>query len=88
MKNQKLLNRIKNTVIALEPNAQVYLFGSYARGSSNKHSDIDLLILLDQENVSKKEEQRITYPLYDIEFEIGKVISPMVKSKNEWESKY
>jgi uncharacterized protein len=88
MKDKKLLTRIKNTVIALEPTAQVYLYGSYARGESNKYSDIDLLILLEQDVVSEKERQRIAYPLYDIEFEVGKIISPMVRSINEWETKY
>lgn len=51
-------------------------------------SDWEILILLDKDRVSLEEEQRITYPLYDLEFETGEVISPMVYSEKEWNSKY
>ena len=83
MKDKKLLTRIKNTVIALEPTAQVYLYGSYARGESNKYSDIDLLILLEKEKITFSDEKRLSFPLYNIEIEVGKIISSKVKSKME-----
>ena len=34
------------------------------------------------------DERRITYPLFDIEFETGILISPLVLSKKDWESKH
>jgi hypothetical protein len=33
-------------------------------------------------------EQGIASPLYDLEFDIGEVISPMIYSEKEWNSKY
>ena len=33
-------------------------------------------------------EESITYPLYDLEFDTGQVISPMVYTNHEWHSKY
>jgi len=83
-----ILQRIKKSVITAAPNAKLVLFGSYARGTNTDGSDIDLLILLDSERISWPEEKRITYPLYDIEFETGTVISPVVLSKKDWESKH
>lgn len=75
-------------VLQSEPSAKIYLYGSRARGTAKLDSDWDLLILLNKDRITNEEEQKITYPLYDLEFEIGEVISPMVYSENEWYSKY
>jgi len=67
--------------------ATIILFGSYARGQQKKDSDIDLCILLDNESISLQEKKNIKYPLYEIEFENSIVISPLILSKKEWETK-
>jgi hypothetical protein len=51
-------------------------------------SDWDLLILLNKDKITTEVERSITYPLYDLEFEIGEVISPLVYSEKDWNSKY
>lgn len=66
------------------PGASVILYGSYARGDYNEESDIDLLILLDKDNVTRADERKISHSLYDIELQIGTIISPMVYSKHAW----
>jgi uncharacterized protein len=38
--------------------------------------------------ISLEVEQELTYPLYDLEFDTGEVISPMIYSEKEWNSKY
>jgi len=43
-----------------------------------------ILILLAQEKITNEIEEKITDPLYDLELEIGEVISPMIYSENEW----
>jgi len=83
-----IFQRIKKSVVTTAPNAKLVLFGSYARGTNTDGSDIDLLILLDSDRITWPEEKRITYPLYDIEFETGTAISPVVLSKKDWESKH
>ncbi len=83
-----ILYRIKNQVLATEPKAEIILYGSYARGDNTNHSDIDLLILLDRDTISGEVERNVTYPLFDIEFETGKIISPFVASKKEWDSRH
>lgn len=64
------------------------LYGSYARGDYRSSSDIDILILLDKDTITGGDEKQITYPLYDIEFETGTIISPLVLSKKDWESRH
>jgi uncharacterized protein len=88
IKNNKILLKIKQLVSLAEPSATVILYGSHARNQSNKQSDIDVLILVDQDKISYSDEQRIKYPLYDLEFETGKIISPVVLSRNDWESRH
>lgn len=86
--NETILQKIKILVQQREPLAKIYLYGSRARGTARSDSDWDLLILLNKDKITNEIEQNITYPLYDLEFEIGEVISPMVYSEKEWESKY
>jgi predicted nucleotidyltransferase len=83
-----IIERIKKSLAVTAPGAETILYGSYARGDYHAESDIDLLILMDKENVSREEEKKIIYPLYDIEFETGKVISPIIKTKKDWITKY
>ncbi|MFY0650448.1 MAG: nucleotidyltransferase domain-containing protein [Cyclobacteriaceae bacterium] len=85
---QEILSGIKKSIKLSAPKATVILYGSYARGDQRPDSDIDLLILIDKEKVSIDDERKIKYPLYDIEFDKGKVISPLVLSKREWETKH
>ena len=85
---QTILDRIKSIVLDKDPLAKVYLYGSRARGTMKPDSDWDLLILLNKDKITTEVERNVTYPLYDLEFEIGEVISPMVHSEKEWNSKH
>ena len=87
-KRENILNEIKRIVNEKEPSAKIYLYGSRARGNEKIDSDWDLLILISEDKVSHEMEQKIIYPLYDLEFDTGEVISPMVYSENEWNGKY
>lgn len=81
---QLITRRIKE----LDPDAEVILYGSHARGQAHKDSDWDILVLLDKADVSLKVEQEFRHHLLDIELEIGESISVFVRSKSVWESKY
>jgi uncharacterized protein len=90
MKNSdsKILNEIKKIVTEQEPKAKIYLYGSRSRGTAKSNSDWDLLILLNKDKISQEDEQKITHPLYDLEFDTGEVISPMIYSEKEWNTKH
>lgn len=81
-----LINRLKQMIKVINPDIQVILYGSEARGESKAGSDIDLLILLDKDSISPMEEDRITAPIYDLEIETGTIISPVVMTRKAWEA--
>jgi predicted nucleotidyltransferase len=83
-----ILSSIKMTVKSIDPTATVILYGSYARGDNNKDSDIDLLILVDKPRLTPEESKNIKYPLYEIEFETGQIISPLVLTRKDWETRH
>jgi predicted nucleotidyltransferase len=83
-----ILAQIKRIVHAKSPSAKVYLYGSRIRGTANKDSDWDLLILLKNQKITSEIEDEITSPLYDLEFETGEIISPMVYSEHDWNNIY
>lgn len=86
--NEQIFVLIRNKVKSIDPSARVILYGSFARGENKPDSDIDLLILINKDHLTLKDKKDIKYPLYDIEFQTGKIISPLVLSRREWESKH
>jgi len=86
--SKDFLKQIKHIVHEKEPSAKIYLFGSRARGTSTEESDWDLLILLNKDKVTFDDEKKLSDPLYELEFETGEVISPMIYSENEWNFKF
>ena len=83
-KRDKILNKIVSVISKTDPDSEVYLYGSQARGDYNINSDWDLLILLNMNGISFDFETKIMDDFYDLELETGVVISPLVYSKNEW----
>ncbi|MGV8090351.1 MAG: nucleotidyltransferase domain-containing protein [Mangrovibacterium sp.] len=87
MKKHDLLNRIKSGIISKDPNAEIYLYGSRARGDNRKDSDWDILVITPKEKVTFDYENDLRDPIYDIELESGEVISLLIYSKSEWQRK-
>jgi predicted nucleotidyltransferase len=85
---ESILSKIKNMVLAVEPDATVILYGSFARGDNGNESDMDVLILLNKETVTREDEKKITRPLYDLELATNQVIFPLIKSKKIWNDIY
>ena len=67
---------------------KVILYGSYARGDFNKHSDIDLIVLTDIPNEEMGEyKNKIWDYAYDIDLNYDIILSVLVKnidSFNKW----
>ena len=80
---EELLKRVKSAVLELEPEAEVILYGSRAKGTAQADSDWDFLILL-PEQVDRVFEMHIKDRLYDIELETDMVLSSIIRSKQEW----
>ncbi len=87
-KEKHIIGLIKLKIHEKNPDADIILFGSHARGTANEDSDWDILILLKTSNVSRQTEQEYRHELFDVELETGESISTFVYSKTEWETKH
>ena len=85
---EQILQMIKMVVDKNAPDSEVYLYGSQARGDARKLSDWDLLILLNTSNVSFDFETKFMDEFYELELETGEIFSPLIYSKNDWNSNY
>lgn len=85
---QNIARMIKSKIYQKDPNAEVILFGSHAKGNSRSDSDWDILILLNNVQVNRKLEKEYREELFDIELEIGEPITTLVFSKSDWETRH
>lgn len=85
MKREELLARVKQVVHAVEPEADILLYGSRARGDAQAESDWDFLILLDG-SVDDTRTDRVRHQLYELEWDSGEVLSAIVRSYEVWNS--
>lgn len=87
MRREAVVERIRQTMRAIEPGAQTILFGSESRGDATADSDIDLLILVNEKSLSPEREMNITGRLYEIELSTGVIISPIITTRSRWEQR-
>jgi predicted nucleotidyltransferase len=83
-KHEQILQKIIGAINNTDPDSEIYLYGSQARGDAKKMSDWDLLILLNRQNISFDLETKFMDELYEIELETGEVISPIIYAKSDW----
>lgn len=86
--NKDILNKIKLAIYLSDPNAEIILYGSRARGVASKLSDWDVLILLNSQHISFAQETKLMDDLYEVEIDTGEVISPMIYSKKDWKENH
>ena len=85
-KTKQISNLIKLNIKEIDPNAQIILYGSRARGDERNDSDWDILVLTDYP-VDIKKESIFRDHLYDLELETGEPFSIFVYSKADWNTK-
>lgn len=81
----RLIQRVGHAIRQIESSARVYLFGSRARGDHGPESDWDFLVVVSG-SVDVRRKRAIWDCLYEIELEIGEVLSARVVSDAEWDS--
>jgi predicted nucleotidyltransferase len=80
---ETVTSKVKETALRFDPNAEVILFGSRARGDYRKDSDWDFLILTDL-SVDWRLTDKIRDEIFDTELETETAIFSLVKNRKEW----
>ena len=78
MKRPDILHHIAEAMRNIAPTAQTIVYGSEARGDARPDSDIDLLILLD-------DQEELRRPLSELEAQTGVAINALVVLRRVWE---
>ncbi|MBU4503000.1 MAG: nucleotidyltransferase domain-containing protein [Nanoarchaeota archaeon] len=79
------LQELKRRLLERFKKAEIILYGSKARGDYDRESDIDLLILIDEEINTALEDEIISLA-YDIELLYDVVFGLLIESKRDWNS--
>lgn len=83
--DNNISEKIKTAVLSMEPEAQIYIYGSRARGDETGDSDWDVMIIMPRA-VTPQLKHSIRHALYEIEWDNGCVISSIMQSREEWSS--
>ena len=83
-RDQLILRRLKTRIAERLPLNRLVLFGSRARGDNEPDSDIDVLVVLDGP-VSHESEEYVRSSAWELSYENGVVIFPLVVARAEWE---
>ena len=87
MNRKEIVEKAKQAIRSVEPDAEIILFGSEARGDARPDSDIDLLVLLSGDKKSVDRELEISGQTMLLEIETGVNISPKIYLKKDWENR-
>lgn len=85
-KTQLISRLIRQNINSVDPEAEVILYGSRARGDERSDSDWDILVLTNYIG-DIETERKFRNKLYDLELETGESFSLFVYSRDNWQSK-
>ncbi|WP_461052289.1 nucleotidyltransferase domain-containing protein [Spirosoma arcticum] len=82
MTDVEFLQEVKRNVQEIDPQAEVWLFGSRERGDARNDSDWDFLVFTNND-LSGGRRWQFSDHLFDIELETGRMISTIVWPQRE-----
>jgi len=82
---REILGRFKSLLLKRLSVYKIILFGSRARGESSEYSDMDVLVILNKID-SEADREYVSDCAWEVGFEHGIVIVPVVYTKEEWEN--
>jgi len=87
MERNKLLKLVKQTILKIEPGAEIILYGSRSREDNKNDSDWDFVILVDGK-IDSERIDTIRHQIYEVEWDSGEVLSSIIRTRNDWGSPY
>ncbi|QIP11583.1 nucleotidyltransferase domain-containing protein [Spirosoma aureum] len=84
MTNTEFLQEVKRYVHEIDPQAEVWQFGSRARGDFDQDSDWDFLILTDKQ-VDRAYKRLIRDHLFYLSLDSERIIGTIIQNKLAWE---
>lgn len=88
MTEKAMLQLIKQNVHEVDPQAEVWLYGSRARGTAHEESDWDILVLTPQPTLSTSAESRFVDHMCDLIVETGEVVQLFAYGKDDWHRRH
>jgi predicted nucleotidyltransferase len=84
----KQIENLATTLVDLTHPLKVILFGSYANGNANEDSDVDVLVIVDQSDISRIERvKKIRKQLWNYSFDFPKDILIYTQAEvEEWQA--
>ena len=81
----EIVKEAKAAIQSVEPEAEVLLFGSRARGEAHEESDFDLLVVT-PEHVTFSARDPYYAPIIDLEMQHGELLSMHFVPASVWEA--
>ena len=88
IKKLSIRQEIKSAIRAVDPNAEVILFGSQARGEAGKDSDWDVLVLASVPIINLKDQEPFRNAIFQVMMDTDELISIIVRNRNTWKEKH
>ena len=88
MSESQIAEKIKANVHDIDPQAEVWLYGSRARGTEHAESDRDVLVLSPQASLLVKDEGVFIDHMTDLMIETGQVVHLFAYDKADWHGRH
>jgi len=83
-RDQSILNQFANKIRQRIPNAQIWAFGSRARGNAQPDSDFDVCVVA--QSMGPKEREIVSYIAWEVGFEHELLITALKYSREQFEN--
>ncbi len=87
MEHEEIITRIRSGIKNKDPRAEIFLYGSRARGDNRPDSDWDILVITPRDKITFEYESNLRDPIIDLELETGHIISIIVYNRTDWTKK-